>query len=87
MNDLQVVTIIQARLGSTRLPKKVMRPLAGKPLLMRMVERVQAAKLAGTVIVATTTDRNDHPVEALCRAARCDCFRGHPTDLLVGHLT
>ena len=43
-----IVTVIQARTGSTRLPNKVLRPLAGKPLLVRMVERVTAAQLAGT---------------------------------------
>ena len=54
-----IVTVIQARTSSTRLPNKVLRPLAGKPLLTRMVERVLAAELAGTVVVATTTDAAD----------------------------
>jgi spore coat polysaccharide biosynthesis protein SpsF len=52
---------------------------------MRMVERVQSADLVGSVVVATTTDRDDNPIEACCRAARCECFRGHPTDLLDRH--
>ena len=51
-----IVTVVQARMGSSRLPGKVMLPLAGEPLLVRMVERVQAARLVGTraVIVMPT---------------------------------
>ncbi len=81
----QVVTVVQARTGSTRLPNKVLRPLVGKPLLVRMVERVLAAELTGRVIVATTTDAADDTVAAICRDAGLPCFRGHPTDLLDRH--
>jgi spore coat polysaccharide biosynthesis protein SpsF len=82
---MNIVTVVQARRGSTRLPDKVMLPLSGAPLLVRMVERVRAARLAGTVVVATTTDAHDDAVEVLCEAAGLDCFRGHPTDLLDRH--
>ena len=81
----KVVTVIQARTGSTRLPNKVLRPLAGAPLLQRIVERVRAAELAGTVVVATTTEPGDDPIEALCAAADIACFRGDPLDLLDRH--
>jgi spore coat polysaccharide biosynthesis protein SpsF len=80
-----VVTVIQARVASTRLPRKVLLPLGGKPALERMVERVGRARLAGTVVVATTTDREDDVLEALCARIRVHCFRGHPTDLLDRH--
>lgn len=83
--DGNIVTIIQARTGSSRLPNKIMRPLAGKPLLTRMVERVLAAQRAGTVVVATTVDRSDDPVEALCRAEGFHCYRGDALDLLDRH--
>ncbi len=82
---MKLVTVIQARRGSTRLPDKVLLPLAGEPLLARMAERVQAAGLVGTVVVATTTDPHDDAVEVLCEAAGLNCFRGHPTDLLDRH--
>ena len=81
----RVVTVVQARTGSTRLPNKVLRPLAGAPLLLRMVERVRAARLAGLVVVATTTAPDDDPIVDLCRAAGLDCFRGDPLDLLDRH--
>ena len=80
-----VVTVIQARTGSSRLPNKVMLPLVGKPLLARMVERVRAARLVGAVVVATTTEREDDPIKALCQQEGFLCFRGHPTDLLDRH--
>lgn len=80
-----IVTVIQARTGSTRLPNKVMRPLAGKPLLTRMVERVAAAELAGTVVVATTIDPTDDPIADLCRSEGFNCYRGDPDDLLDRH--
>ncbi|HEX8659573.1 MAG TPA: hypothetical protein VF690_18675, partial [Hymenobacter sp.] len=51
----QILTVVQARVGSSRLPGKVLLPLAGAPLLVRMVQRVQRARRAGTVVVATTT--------------------------------
>ncbi|HOU40583.1 MAG TPA: glycosyltransferase family protein [Promineifilum sp.] len=81
----RVVTVVQARTGSTRLPNKVLRPLAGSPLLVRMVERVRAARLAGTVVVATTTAPDDDPIADLCRAEGWPCFRGDPLDLLDRH--
>lgn len=80
-----IVTVVQARTGSTRLPNKVFRPLAGRPLLVRMVQRVLAAELAGTVVVATTTDPSDNPIEELCRAEGYYCFRGDTLDLLDRH--
>lgn len=81
----KVVTVIQARTGSTRLPNKILRPLAGKPLLARMVERVMAAKLTGTVVVATTIDPADDPIVDLCRLEGFDCYRGDADDLLDRH--
>ena len=80
-----IVTVIQARTGSTRLPNKVLRPLAGKPLLIRMAERVLAAKRVGTVVVATTTESADDPLVELCRAEGLACFRGDTNDLLDRH--
>lgn len=82
---MKIVTVIQARRGSTRLPDKVMMPVQGKTLLAQMVNRVQAAELAGTVIVATTTDPADDAIEDICRENGFLCFRGHGTDLLDRH--
>jgi spore coat polysaccharide biosynthesis protein SpsF len=85
IDNPHVVTVIQARVGSSRLRDKVLRPLMGKPLLQRMVERVQAAELTGTVVVAAPKDSEDDVIEALCHREGYFCFRGHPTDLLDRH--
>lgn len=79
------VTVVQARTGSTRLPDKIFMPLSGKPLLLRMLERVFLAKLAGEIIVATTTDKSDDIIEEICINNKIKVFRGHPTDLLDRH--
>lgn len=81
----RVLTVVQARMGSSRLPGKVLLPLAGQPLLVRMVERVQRARLAGTVVVATTTEPADDALAAMCAAHGLPCFRGDALDLLDRH--
>lgn len=82
---LKVVTIIQARTGSTRLPNKVLLSAAGEPLLLHLVRRVEKAKLSGTVVVATTNNDEDNIIEELCNENDIFCFRGHSTDLLDRH--
>lgn len=79
------LTIIQARRGSSRLPNKILLPLAGAPLLVRMYERVAAATSVGKVVVATTTDAQDDLVASLCQEHNIEVFRGHPTNLLDRH--
>src|SRR5262245_37591577 len=57
MDSSQMVIVIPARYGSTRLPAKPLVPLAGKPMIQRVYERAKLAKSAGRVIVATDDDR------------------------------
>jgi len=81
-----IIVVIQARTGSSRLPNKVLMPLAGRPLLERMIERVAAATTPSGIVVATTTEASDEPIRALCRTLQIPCYSGHPTDLLDRHL-
>jgi spore coat polysaccharide biosynthesis protein SpsF len=83
--DQHIVTIIQTRTGSTRLPAKALLPLGGKPLFVRLVERVKQASLSGDVVVATTYDEEDSGIERICLEESIPCFRGHPHDLLDRH--
>ena len=76
---------MQARLGSTRLPGKVLLDLAGEPLIVRMVERIACIKTSARIVVATTTEDLDDRLVEICRAASIPVFRGHPTDLLDRH--
>jgi spore coat polysaccharide biosynthesis protein SpsF len=82
---VKVLVVVQARTGSTRLPGKVLLPVAGAPVLLRMLERVRAARTPTEVVVATTTDAADQPVRDLARQAGVRCINGHPTDLLDRH--
>jgi spore coat polysaccharide biosynthesis protein SpsF len=76
------VAIIQARCGSTRLPRKVLAPILDRPMLWWPVTRVRAARLVDEVVVATTTRSEDDELEALCRTERWPCFRGSEMDVL-----
>lgn len=83
---MRTVVVVQARTGSTRLPGKVLLPLAGAPLLARMLERVRAATTPFELVVATTKDPADDPVVALCTDMGVHVHRGHATDLLDRHV-
>ena len=78
----KVVAIIQARMGSTRLPGKVLLDLAGAPVLARVVNRCRRAATLNDVVVATTTLAADDPIVALCRANNWPSFRGQEDDVL-----
>lgn len=82
---MRTVIAVQARMGSSRLPGKVMLPIAGKPLLERMLERLQHVTQDCTLVVATTTGTEDEPIRTLCREVGVRCFDGHPQDLLDRH--
>lgn len=77
-----MIAIVQARMGSNRLPGKVLADIGGKPMLARVVLRARRASLLDQVVVATTTDPGDDPVENYCLSVGFSCFRGHPYDVL-----
>lgn len=77
-----MLTILQARMSSTRLPGKVLMPLAGAPMLARQIERVRRAKSIGTLVVATSDNPSDDPLVLLCRSLQVACFRGPLHDVL-----
>lgn len=79
---MKVVSIIQARMSSTRLPGKVLMPLANKPVLAHVVERVCACKTIDEVVVATSTDPTDDAIAAWCQVAAVSCYRGSLNDVL-----
>lgn len=76
------IAIVQARMGSTRLPGKSLRFLAGRPVLQHVVERAQRAGTVKAVVVATTTDAADDAIVALCARMGVRCFRGAARDVL-----
>ena len=79
---MKTVAIIQARLGSTRLPGKVLRELAGVPMLLRVVERVRRAATVDEVVVATTDLTRDLPLVEMCDKADVAVWCGSEDDVL-----
>jgi spore coat polysaccharide biosynthesis protein SpsF len=81
-SDPRIVLILQARMGSTRLPGKSMMDLAGAPLLARILERVKRAKKPHAVVMATTERSEDDVLVALAEGIGVPVFRGSQNDLL-----
>jgi spore coat polysaccharide biosynthesis protein SpsF len=73
-----ILAILQARMSSTRLPGKVLLPLAGTPMLSRQIERIQRSRLIDKLIIATSDRPEDDPVAELWP----DSFRGSLNDVL-----
>jgi spore coat polysaccharide biosynthesis protein SpsF len=77
-----IVGIIQARMGSSRLPGKTMAEIKGHPLLYYCVNRVRKSRCITTVIVATTTEKGDDFIVEWCQKKNIRYFRGSEKDVL-----
>lgn len=79
---MNIVVITQARLGSTRLPNKVLKTIGGKSLLEIHVNRIQKAKTITKIIVATTDKPQDDHIESSMKKLGISVFRGSENDVL-----
>lgn len=77
-----VVAIVQARMGSSRLPGKVLRPVLGRPLLDFMVQRMRRAKTLDGIVLATTDQTADDAIVRFGHDAKLSVFRGSEDDVL-----
>ncbi len=77
-----VIAILQARMSSTRLPGKVLRPILGEPMLGRQIERLQRSNRLTRLVVATSTGADDNAIADFCAERSVDCFRGDLHDVL-----
>jgi len=80
--NMKMIAIIQARMSSSRLPGKVLMPLAGKPVLEHVASRIQACKTISEVVVATSTDQTDDVIQSWCESKAVSCYRGSLKDVL-----
>ena len=79
----RTIAILQARMSSSRLPGKVLRPLGGRPMLARQIERVRRARLLDNLVVATSVEASDDAIAEFCAREKVDCHRGSLDDVLA----
>lgn len=79
---MSVLAVVQARMGSTRLPNKVMMPVAGKPLVAFLLERLAAARKVDNIIIATSESPGNHPLVETVTALGYRCEQGSEEDVL-----
>lgn len=77
-----IAVIIQARMGSTRLPGKVLKDIAGRPMLAHVLRRVERAELSDEVVIATTVGESDDPIVSFCEEKGVSYYRGSEEDVL-----
>ena len=77
-----VVAIIQARMGSARLPGKVLADICNRPSIWHIVDRLKRVEEIGEVVVATSTNKENDVLEEYCRSELISCFRGSENDVV-----
>lgn len=77
-----IVAIIQARMGSIRLPGKVLMRIGGIPLLKYQIDRIKCSGLLDRAVIATSTNEMDGAIVKFCNDNRIECFRGPEDDVL-----
>lgn len=79
---MRYLAIVQARMGSSRLPGKVLKDLLGRPMLLRQIDRIKNSRLLDDVVVATTMATSDLPIVKLCSNNDIRVFAGSENDVL-----
>ncbi|MDF3820176.1 aminotransferase class III-fold pyridoxal phosphate-dependent enzyme [Leptospira sp. 96542] len=79
---MKVLAIVQARMGSTRFPGKVMEPILGIPMINLLIDRLKLSKRIDQIIVATSSSSLNDPLEQNLKLSDIGCFRGSENDVL-----
>ncbi|MDB4192553.1 hypothetical protein N9599_00045 [Candidatus Pelagibacter sp.] len=79
---MNIAVTIQARLGSTRLPGKILKKIDNKPLLQYQIERIKKSKLVNQIIIATTKKKQDTRLVNLSKKLNINYYRGSTNDVL-----
>jgi len=82
LENKPAIAIIQARMSSTRLPGKVLLPLAGKPVIQQIVDRAKSCKNVEKVVVATSIENSDNPLVEYCQKINIEYYRGSLNNVL-----
>jgi len=77
--------IIQARIGSKRLPEKILKKLDEKTVLDYVIEQTKNSKKIDRIVIATTNLKEDNVIQEFCQNRKIDCFRGSVDDVLDRH--
>lgn len=83
---MKVVAIVQARMGSTRLPNKVMKAIAGVPMIERLLTRLARSREITQIVVATSTDPRNEVLAEHVRRLGYACEQGSESDVLERYL-
>ncbi len=83
---MKTIAIIQARLGSTRLPRKVLRDIAGQTMIQRVINRVRQCQRVDGIVIATTLLQQDRELVQYCQHQNWDWFAGSEQDVLQRYL-
>ncbi|MCG2758606.1 MAG: glycosyltransferase family protein [Desulfobacteraceae bacterium] len=79
---MNIVAILQARMGSSRLPGKVLKPILGRPMLEHHIERIKLSSKINRIVVATSIDPADQAIVDLCRQIGIESFEGELENVL-----
>jgi glutamate-1-semialdehyde 2,1-aminomutase len=83
---MKVVAIVQARMGSTRLPNKVMKSVVGRPMIELLLTRLRRSKELNQIVVATSVDDRNKPLVSLVRSLGYACEQGSENDVLERYI-
>jgi len=78
----KIISTVEARMGSSRLPGKTLAPICGEPMLKLLIERLKRIPMIDEVVIATTTEPEDKKIEALAVESGVKCYRGSSDDVL-----
>lgn len=82
LKEEKVVAVIEARMGSSRLPGKVLKEVMGRPLLSFLIERLRRSRELDEIVVATSVSPGDGVIAEVCRHEGIHCHRGSEEDVL-----
>ena len=79
---MKIVAIVQARVGSARLPGKMLKKIKDESLLEHVIERLKKSKCLSSIIVATSSSKENDAIKKMCDKNKIRCFRGPENNVL-----